>query len=119
MELTGRSLLKETDLTPDEFLYLLDLAAQLRLQKRTLLPYQVNAKVMEATGNPAVQFMHCLPALHDRDTGVGRKIYDRRGIDALEVTDEVFESAASIVFDQAENRLHTIKATMVATIGQP
>lgn len=84
-----------------------------------LLPYQVNAKVMEATGNPAVQFMHCLPALHDPDTGVGRKIYNRRGIEALEVTDEVFESAASIVFDQAENRLHTIKATMVASIGQP
>jgi ornithine carbamoyltransferase len=82
-----------------------------------LLPYQVNAGVLAATGNPAVKFMHCLPALHDTGTAVGRQIRDRRGLDALEVTDEVFESAASVVFDQAENRLHTIKALMVATIG--
>ena len=81
-----------------------------------LLPYQVNADVMAATGNPAVKFMHCLPALHNRDTQIGQQIYDKRGLDALEVTEEVFESPASIVFDQAENRLHTIKALMVATI---
>ena len=82
-----------------------------------LLPYQVNAEVMAATGNPAVRFMHCLPALHNTQTHIGQQIFDRRGLTALEVTDEVFESPASIVFDQAENRLHTIKATMVATIG--
>jgi ornithine carbamoyltransferase len=82
-----------------------------------LLPYQVNAKVLAATGNPDVKFLHCLPALHNRETEIGRLLYDKRGLDALEVTDEVFESAASIVFDQAENRLHTIKAVMVATAG--
>jgi ornithine carbamoyltransferase len=84
-----------------------------------LLPYQVNAAMMKATGNPAVKFLHCLPALHNRDTGIGRQVYDKRGLDALEVTDEVFESSASVVFDQAENRIHTIKALMVATIGSP
>ena len=82
-----------------------------------LLPYQVNAEVMAATGNPAVRFLHCLPALHNTETHIGQQIYGQRGLTALEVTDEVFESPASIVFDQAENRLHTIKATMVATIG--
>ncbi len=82
-----------------------------------LLPYQVNADVMAATGNPSVKFMHCLPALHNRDTQIGQQIYGKRGLDALEVTEEVFESPASIVFDQAENRLHTIKALMVATIA--
>ncbi len=82
-----------------------------------LLPYQVNGKMLEATGNPSVKFMHCLPALHNRETQIGREIFSQRGLDALEVTDEVFESAASIVFDQAENRLHTIKALMVATVG--
>ena len=84
-----------------------------------LLPYQINARVLAATGNPAVKFMHCLPALHNRDTEIGQQIYDKRGLEALEVTDEVFESPASIVFDQAENRLHTIKATMLATIPPP
>jgi len=84
-----------------------------------LLPYQVNQKLMAATGNPAVKFMHCLPALHNRETAVGARLHERRGLDALEVTEEVFESPASIVFDQAENRLHTIKALMVATIGEP
>jgi len=84
-----------------------------------LLPYQVNAGVLAATGNPAVKFMHCLPALHNRDTQIGQQICDKRGLDALEVTDEVFESPASVVFDQAENRLHTIKATMLATIPPP
>jgi ornithine carbamoyltransferase len=82
-----------------------------------LLPYQVNSAVMKATGNPAVKFLHCLPALHNRDTGIGQRIYDKRGLDALEVTDEVFESPASVVFDQAENRMHTIKALMIATLG--
>jgi ornithine carbamoyltransferase len=84
-----------------------------------LLPYQVNAGVLAATENPAVKFMHCLPALHNRDTEIGRQIYDKRGVEALEVTDDVFESPASIVFDQAENRMHTIKATMLATIPLP
>ena len=84
-----------------------------------LLPYQVNARVFAATGNPAVRFMHCLPALHYRDSEIGQQIYDKRGLEALEVTDEVFESPASIVFEQAENRLHTIKATLLATIPPP
>jgi len=82
-----------------------------------LLPYQINAELMGETGNPDVKFMHCLPALHTTETAVGRQIHDKWGLSALEVTDEVFESSASIVFDQAENRLHTIKAAMVATIG--
>jgi ornithine carbamoyltransferase len=82
-----------------------------------LLPYQVNKDVAAATGNPAVKFMHCLPALHNTDTDVGRQICDKFGLTALEVTDEVFESPASVVFDQAENRMHTIKALMVATLG--
>ena len=82
-----------------------------------MLPYQVNADLMRATANPNVKFMHCLPAIHNADTEIGRQIHDKWGLNALEVTDEVFESPASIVFDQAENRLHTIKAAMVATIG--
>ena len=82
-----------------------------------LKPYQVNRAVMEATGNPKVKFMHCLPAFHNRETKVGEEIYQKFGIDAMEVTEEVFESPASIVFDEAENRLHTIKAVMVATLG--
>jgi len=82
-----------------------------------LLPYQVNAGLLAATGNPAVKFMHCLPALHNRDTEIGERICARRGLTALEATEEVFESRASIVFDQADNRLHTIKAVMVATAG--
>ena len=82
-----------------------------------LLPYQVNAHVMKRTGNPDVHFMHCLPAFHDRHTSLGEELFQARGLDALEVTDEVFESGASIVFDQAENRLHTIKAILVATLG--
>jgi ornithine carbamoyltransferase len=72
---------------------------------------------MRATGNPSTRFMHCLPAFHDRGTTVGEDIYRKTGMESLEVTDEVFESPASIVFDQAENRMHTIKAIMVATLG--
>jgi ornithine carbamoyltransferase len=82
-----------------------------------LIGYQVNAGVLAATGNPDVKFMHCLPALHNRDTEIGQQIYDKRGLDALEVTDEVFESPNSVVFEQAANRMPTIKAVMVATLG--
>jgi len=81
------------------------------------MPYQVNRAVMEKTGNPSVKFLHCLPAFHDRRTEIGEAIYQKFNLEAMEVTDEVFESPASIVFDQAENRLHTIKAVMVATLG--
>ncbi|MDP4184197.1 MAG: ornithine carbamoyltransferase [Bacteroidota bacterium] len=84
---------------------------------KLLLPYQVNRKTLELTENPKVKFLHCLPAYHDLDTKMGRKIFDKFGIDAMEVTDEVFESPASIVFDEAENRMHTIKAIMVATLA--
>ena len=84
---------------------------------KLLKPYQINAAMMKATGNPKVKFMHCLPAFHNRDTKVGEEIYQKFGIDGMEVTEEVFESEASIVFDEAENRLHTIKAVMVATLG--
>jgi ornithine carbamoyltransferase len=83
-----------------------------------LRPYQVTAPILAATGNPAVRFMHCLPAFHDLETEVGRAMFDRYGMTSMEVTDEVFESEASIVFDQAENRLHTIKAVLVATLGR-
>jgi len=82
-----------------------------------LKPYQVNADLIRRTGNPRVKFMHCLPAFHDRDTKVGAEIYRDHGLAAVEVTDDVFESDRSIVFDEAENRLHTIKAVMVATLG--
>ena len=84
---------------------------------RLLTPYQVNAETMAATGNPDAKFMHCLPAFHNTDTEVGKEIFEKFGMDALEVTEEVFESPASLVFDEAENRMHTIKAVMVATIG--
>lgn len=82
-----------------------------------LLPYQINAALMRATGNPRSKFMHCLPALHNLDTELGRTLGEQFGIDAFEVTDEVFESEASIVFSQAENRMHTIKAVLVTTLG--
>ena len=81
-----------------------------------LLPYQVNAKVMALTGNPKCKFMHCLPAYHDRNTKVGEAIYQKFGLEALEVTNDVFEGKHSIVFDEAENRMHSIKAVMVATL---
>jgi ornithine carbamoyltransferase len=85
---------------------------------RLLSPYQVNRAALEATGNPRAKFMHCLPAFHDMKTVVGRQIIEETGMDdGLEVTNEVFESPSSIVFDQAENRLHTIKAVLVATLG--
>jgi ornithine carbamoyltransferase len=84
---------------------------------RLLTPYQVNAQAMELTGNPDVKFMHCLPAFHNTDTEVGKEIFEKFGMDALEVTEEVFESPASLVFDEAENRMHTIKAVMVATLA--
>jgi ornithine carbamoyltransferase len=82
-----------------------------------LKPYQVNKKAMDLTGNPNVKFMHCLPAFHNRETKLGEEIFNKFGLDGLEVTEEVFESPASIVFEEAENRLHTIKAIMVATLG--
>jgi ornithine carbamoyltransferase len=87
-------------------------------ERITLLrPYQVNMDMIRATANPGVKFMHCLPAFHDRRTKLGEEIYEHTGLDALEVTDDVFESPHSIVFDQAENRMHTIKSIMVATLG--
>jgi ornithine carbamoyltransferase len=82
-----------------------------------MLPYQVNSHMMQATGNPNVKCMHCLPAFHNTETKVGKEIYENHGLESLEMTEEVFESKASIVFDQAENRMHTIKAVMVATLG--
>jgi ornithine carbamoyltransferase len=82
-----------------------------------LRPYQVNAETMRLAGNPDVKFMHCLPAFHNTETQVGKEIYEKFGLDALEVTEEVFESPASLVWDEAENRMHTIKAVMVATLG--
>ena len=84
---------------------------------KLLTPYQINMDVVKRTGNPKVKFMHCLPAFHNRETKVGEEIYQKSGMESLEVTDEVFESERSIVFDQAENRMHTIKAIMVATLG--
>jgi ornithine carbamoyltransferase len=82
-----------------------------------LKPYQVDSETMAATGNPDVKFMHCLPAFHNADTKVGRQIFDKFGIESLEVTEDVFESPASLVWDEAENRLHTIKAVLVATLA--
>jgi ornithine carbamoyltransferase len=84
---------------------------------RLLKPYQINAEVIRKTGNPKVKFLHCLPAFHNRETKVGEEIYKKFGLDGMEVTEDVFESERSIIFDEAENRLHTIKAVMVATLG--
>lgn len=82
-----------------------------------LKPYQVNRQAMEKTGNPKAKFLHCLPAFHNRQTTIGEEIFQKYGLDGMEVTDDVFESPASVAFDQAENRVHTIKAVMVATLG--
>jgi len=84
---------------------------------KLLTPYQVNSEVLRLTGNPHVKFLHCLPAIHNRETKLGEEIFQKFGMEALEVTEEVFESEHSIVFDEAENRLHTIKAILVATLG--
>ncbi len=84
---------------------------------KAMLPYRVTSQLMAATGNPNTRFMHCLPSLHNRETKLGQQLYEQFGLNGAEVTDEVFESKASIVFDQAENRLHTIKAVLVATLG--
>jgi ornithine carbamoyltransferase len=84
---------------------------------KLLLPYQVNMDVIKATGNPDVKFLHCLPAFHNRETTVGEEIFQKFGIEAMEVSEEVFESEHSIVFDEAENRMHSIKAILVATLG--
>jgi ornithine carbamoyltransferase len=84
---------------------------------RLLKPYQVNGDVIRKTGNPDVRFLHCLPAFHNRETKVGEEIFRKYGLDGMEVTEEVFESDRSVVFDEAENRMHTIKAVMVATLG--
>ncbi len=88
-----------------------------RVGQRQMLPYQVNSQLMAQTHNPNAKFMHCLPAYHNIDTTLGKQIYEQYSLEALEVTEEVFESPVSIVFDQAENRLHTIKAVLVATLG--
>ena len=85
---------------------------------KLLKPYQVNMEVIKKTGNPDVKFLHCLPAFHNRETKVGEDIFRKFGLDGMEVTEDVFESKHSIVFDEAENRLHTIKAVMVATLGK-
>jgi ornithine carbamoyltransferase len=85
---------------------------------KLLMPYQVNAKLMKAAGNAQVKFMHCLPAFHDTETTLGKQLAEEHGIDnGLEVTNDVFESEWNIAFEQAENRLHTIKAILVATLG--
>lgn len=85
---------------------------------KLLLPYQVNHRVLDLTENPDVRFMHCLPAFHNRETQIGEQIYQKYGLDGMEVTEDVFESERSIVFDQAENRMHTIKALLISTIGR-
>lgn len=84
---------------------------------KLLKPYQVNMEMVKKTGNPKVKFLHCLPSFHNRETTIGEEIFQKFGLEAMEVTDEVFESPMSLVFDEAENRLHTIKAVMVATLG--
>jgi ornithine carbamoyltransferase len=125
---TGASLLVDSDidacvrgvdyLCTDVWLSMGEDKALWRERIADLKPYQVNSDVIARTGNPDVKFMHCLPAFHDRGTVVGEQIYRDFGLDALEVTNEVFESKRSLVFDEAENRLHTIKAVLVATLDQ-
>ena len=85
---------------------------------KLLKPYQVNQTLLEKTGNPNVIFEHCLPSFHNAETKIGQQIYEKYGISEMEVTDDVFESKASVVFQEAENRMHTIKAVMVATLGE-
>ena len=85
---------------------------------KLMMPYQVNMEMVKKTGNPKVKFLHCLPAFHNRETIIGEEIYQKFGIEAMEVSEEVFESEHSVVFDEAENRVHTIKAVMVATLGE-
>jgi ornithine carbamoyltransferase len=85
---------------------------------KLLRPYQVNRSILDQTGNPEVKFLHCLPAFHNRETKMGEEIFQKYGVDSMEVTDDVFESEASIVFDEAENRMHTIKAVLIATLSK-
>jgi ornithine carbamoyltransferase len=92
--------------------------AQFEERIRLLEPYRVDRALMERTGNPDCIFLHCLPSFHDLETSVGREIFEKYGLREMEVSDEVFRSAQSKVFDEAENRMHTIKAVMVATIGR-
>ena len=92
--------------------------AQFEERIKLLTPYRVTMDMMQATGNPDCIFLHCLPSFHDLETSVGREIYEKFGITEMEVTDEVFRCPQSKVFDEAENRMHTIKAVMVATIGR-
>ena len=82
-----------------------------------MMPYQVNKELMQKTGNPKTKFLHCLPSFHNRETQVGKEIYEKFGVEAMEATDDVFESEASIVFDEAENRLHAQKAIMSLLMG--
>jgi ornithine carbamoyltransferase len=89
-----------------------------KVRIKLLKPYQINQVVMEESRNPDVKFMHCLPAFHNRETKIGEEIHRKYGLNCMEVADEIYESEASIVFDQAENRMHTIKAVMVATLGE-
>ncbi len=84
---------------------------------KELVPYQINAGLLARTRNPAVKVLHCLPAMHNRETELGEMVFAKWGLDALEITEDVFESDASVVFDQAENRLHTIKAILVSTLA--
>lgn len=84
---------------------------------KLLSPYQINMDVVKKTGNPNVKFLHCLPAFHNRETTIGEEIFQKYGLESMEVSEDVFESPMSVVFDEAENRLHTIKAVMVATLG--
>jgi ornithine carbamoyltransferase len=92
--------------------------AQFEERIRLLAPYRVDKALMELTGNPDCIFLHCLPSFHDLETSVGREVFEKYGLKEMEASDEVFRSSASKVFDEAENRMHTIKAVMVATIGR-
>lgn len=102
----------------DAWISMGEAAATWERKIEALRPYQVDAEVMAASGNPQVRFLHCLPAVHNRETELGETLFREYGLDGAEVSEEVFESEASIVFDQAENRLHTIKAVMVASLGE-